>query len=312
MNCYPVVIPTLCRYEYFRRCLLSLERNTLAKKTVVYIILDYPLKEEHWEGYNKIKEFLEKKFDFKKLIIIKREKNFGAYINHESALKDLFKTHNAIIVSEDDNEFSPNFLEYMNTCLEKYENDYSVIAIGGHSLPAKWKTDGNNTIRCKRYCSAWGIGFWKSRENWLSNVNTVQLWNKIKPIKNAIKFFFENPHRRFYELMRFIHKREELKYDSGYSTYMSLFDKYMIYPIISKVRNYGCDGSGQHPIRNTEKEYIDVESRFKIKGNDSVLMRENDIMLRKFFAKKEYGYSKINLLKMIMKYFLIKIGFHKI
>ena len=38
----PVLIPTLNRYEHFKRCLESLERCTWAEKTDVYVALDFP------------------------------------------------------------------------------------------------------------------------------------------------------------------------------------------------------------------------------------------------------------------------------
>ena len=70
-NLAPVTIPTLCRYEHFKRCIESLSRCTLADKTEVYVALDYPAKESHWDGYNKIKDYLlshkEDNLGFKKL-----------------------------------------------------------------------------------------------------------------------------------------------------------------------------------------------------------------------------------------------------
>ena len=48
----PVIIPTLCRFEHFNRCIESLSKCTWAEYTEVYIGLDYPAKESHWGGYN--------------------------------------------------------------------------------------------------------------------------------------------------------------------------------------------------------------------------------------------------------------------
>lgn len=80
-NLAPVTIPTLCRYEHFKRCIESLSRCTLADKTEVYVALDYPAKESHWNGYNKIKDYLlshkEDNLGFKKLIVIQRSRNYG-------------------------------------------------------------------------------------------------------------------------------------------------------------------------------------------------------------------------------------------
>ena len=53
----PVLIPTLCRYEHFKRCIESLSACTGAEHTDVYIGLDYPAKESHRAGYEQIKNF---------------------------------------------------------------------------------------------------------------------------------------------------------------------------------------------------------------------------------------------------------------
>ena len=73
----PVIIPTLCRYDHFKQCIESLSKCTLANKTEIYVGLDYPVKEEHWDGYKKIKSYLDSvgNMGFKKLIVIEREHN---------------------------------------------------------------------------------------------------------------------------------------------------------------------------------------------------------------------------------------------
>ena len=75
----PVSIPTLCRFEHFKRCIESLSRCTWAEYTDVYVALDYPAKESHWEGYKKIKAYLDTcgNMTFKSLNVVIREKNYG-------------------------------------------------------------------------------------------------------------------------------------------------------------------------------------------------------------------------------------------
>ena len=56
MKYAPILIPTLCRADKFRKCIESLKKNKWAKYTAVYIALDYPLNDTHWCGYNEICE----------------------------------------------------------------------------------------------------------------------------------------------------------------------------------------------------------------------------------------------------------------
>ena len=62
MKYAPVIIPTLCRYEKFVQCMESLRKNSWAKYTEIYVAVDYPSKESHWEGYNRICEYLNQDF----------------------------------------------------------------------------------------------------------------------------------------------------------------------------------------------------------------------------------------------------------
>ena len=123
MNYAPVIIPTLCRFEHFKICIESLSNCTWAEYTEVYIGLDYPAKESHWDGYNQINDYLSLcgNLNFKKLHVIKRPYNygFGAKGNLATLKNDILKISDRIIISEDDNIFSPNFLMYINNFFSK-------------------------------------------------------------------------------------------------------------------------------------------------------------------------------------------------
>ena len=74
----PVIIPTLCRFEHFKRCVESLKRCTGAEYTDVYVGVDYPSQESHWEGYQKICNYVSEVTGFRSFNVILRDRNFGA------------------------------------------------------------------------------------------------------------------------------------------------------------------------------------------------------------------------------------------
>lgn len=115
----PVLVPTLCRDQHFIRCIESLKKNIWAENTVIYIALDYPSNENHWSGYNKILNYLGGDFsEFSEFHVIKRNYNFGTLNNVADARNEILKKHDRFIYTDDDCEFSPNFLKYINLCLE--------------------------------------------------------------------------------------------------------------------------------------------------------------------------------------------------
>lgn len=168
----------MCRYEHFKQCIESLAQCDGASETEVYVALDYPAKESHLEGYEKIKTYLEKagNMTFKKLHVHMRERNYGLglYGNSATMREYITERYDRFIISEDDNVFAPNFLLYMNTCLEQYKDDSDVIAVCGYSYPVEWEvSEGATVLKQQINVSTWGVGFWsekyqKMRQN-LSN-----------------------------------------------------------------------------------------------------------------------------------------------
>ncbi len=241
----PVLIPTLDRYEHFRRCVESLSRCAHANKTDLYIALDYPANDSHREGYNKIKEYLNEILGFKSVNIIKRDKNFGATQNFTDASEQIFQKYDRIIFSEDDNEFSPNFLDYINKGLDKFENDPRVIAICGYIYPFEKSINSEYKYFYGKAFSAWGYGSWKNKPLHSEPYSSSELniFLKSRFIKNKIKYYDE---RKLYLIKDYLKYNINPYGDRSVVIDILVNDKYCIFPTLSKVRNYGHDGSGIH------------------------------------------------------------------
>ena len=110
----PIIIPTLNRYEHLKRCVKSLQQNGWAKYTELYISVDYPAKESHWEGYRKVREYLEDGIEgFQKVNLFYQQANLGGRNNIQFLIQTVFELYDICIATEDDNEFSPCFIEFM-------------------------------------------------------------------------------------------------------------------------------------------------------------------------------------------------------
>lgn len=301
----PVIIPTLCRYEHFVRCIESLRGNTWAKYTDVYIGLDYPAKEAHWNGYLKIKEYLQGEFpEFHSFNVIEHTKNVGAGENSKSLLDKCAEEHDRFIYAEDDLEFSPNFLQYMSTALQKYEDDPSVAMVVGYSYPLEWKADPNCTVAKQNFNgSAWGRGFWLSKRERFSRYLS----------KNGLAKDFPNAYRtkRLDRMIDFAVKDYVSICETGWGRkgsflnrtsdvamriFLAVKDQYAVMPLISKVRNHGYDGSGLYCQRiegNETDDYcvdnyafskqpIDESDTFELIEDTSFDMKANRDLLNAF------------------------------
>ncbi len=242
----PVLIPTLNRYDHFRRCVESLSKCTHADKTDLYIALDYPANDSHWDGYNKIKEYLNEVSGFKSVNIIQRDQNYGSIQNIKDAREQVFQRYDRIILSEDDNEFSPNFLDYINKGLMIFEKDKRIYAICASKYPLdnKLNTQTANYFYTKTF-SAWGYGIWRDKyKTDRKNIYAPKdIMNFLKDKKN-IKEVYKMAPNKIWTMLISAYRGKELYGDSIVSLENLRNETICICPTISLVRNHGHDGSG--------------------------------------------------------------------
>ena len=307
MEYAPILIPTLNRYEHLMKCLESLSRCTWADQTEVYVALDYPPSEKYVEGWEKNKEFLESCGDmgFKKLHLIEREENYGTRNpgdkgNLNYLCQEVRKHYDRYIVTEDDNVFSPNFLEYMNKGFDKFEDDDSVISLCAFRWWFPIKEEGNTFFRSNASTTPWGVGYWTKKTE-KKPVLDYKWFRKHLTIKNLIKVYRNNGPafvNAFMELSN-SDKRHARPVDQHQAIYMTLEDKFQIIPVVSLVRNIGLDGSGVSMPQNNEtmKEFYDSiptsnDNHFEFVGtgwecyeyNKQLYIKERNWQNRKYYA----------------------------
>lgn len=244
-NFAPVIIPTLCRYEHFRRCITSLSLCKGADKTDLFIALDYPSKESHWDGYKNICEYVPHILGFKSVNVVKREKNFGPVENSNALRKELLKTYDRYIFSEDDNEFSPNFLEYINKGLEKYKDNPQVMAICGFNYP--FLSDIPNYTKNAmplQFFSAWGVGHWREKSDKVRKECVhKEFVDRLLHSYSLVFHLFRK--KQYITIHRLLFRGDRGTFsDLMWRVYLALNNSFCIFPSISKLRNHGFDGSG--------------------------------------------------------------------
>lgn len=234
----PILIPTLNRYKHFRRCVESLAKCTHADKTELVIGLDYPPAEKYHEGWEKISDYISLITGFKKVTVLRTDTNLGAIANSRRIreyIQDKYKTY---IFSEDDNEFSPCFLDFMNKALEKYKDNPHVFSISGYNQESFYSDDRDVVFIYDN--SAWGQGFWSNREMPKEGYLQIVL---SKP-KNIIKIWKTYP--ILLKLSLSLVRKKKFYGDALYTIKCICEELYQIRPSLSLVRNLGNDGSGLH------------------------------------------------------------------
>lgn len=263
MTYYPIYIPTLNRFNHFKECVKSLAKCTHADKTELVIGLDYPPSEKYEEGHNQIKKYIPTINGFKKVTIFEHKENIGAIANWTMLKEYCFEHYDAAIGTEDDNIFSPCFLDYMNQGLERFKYDEKIVSISGYNHEECYNVTEQSAFRSFDNC-AWGIGFWRTKENKIQQ--TIQNQNYYKELlKSKIKCkkilsAYPNLAKMLLTMVK-----QELSWGDVKRTAFNILTKhYQIKPTLSLVKNMGYDGSGIHCGTNDKisKQIISKEKIF--------------------------------------------------
>lgn len=319
MRYAPIIIPTLNRASHLDRCLESLKNNVGAENTDIYISVDYPPSEKYMEGYEKVKELLENKdlSCFNNAYIFFHEDNLGPVGNSDFLKKKVEDDgYDCYIYTEDDNEFSPNFLLYQNEGLEKFKDNDDVIAVCG-AKDTEWEAKGKNILFSK-LLAAYGVGEWHQKSRKIQN-NAVNIIVPKRVYGPKVMFNLLKHNAGLFNLYVmqilctdkgfFWPEENKLRWcDSTYSIYMHLSDAVCIAPAIAKSRTWGNDGSGVNMLKNDidpEKECpLDTEKSFKYDCVDDMqFYQENYPLGNKYLSK---GQTK-NTIKAVLCYCIIII-----
>ena len=158
MSLAPIALFVYNRLEHLEKTINALQNNILALDSELYIFSDGAKDEKSSEQVNKIRKYIKTISEFKKIIVIEREKNLGLANSIISGVTEVINKYGKIIVLEDDMVTSRYFLKYMNEALEYYENEDRVISIHGYIYPVKKELP--NTFFMKG-ADCWGWATWK-------------------------------------------------------------------------------------------------------------------------------------------------------
>lgn len=238
----PIIIPTLCRFDHFKRCIESLAANKIALETELYIGLDYPPSKKYEEGWRKIKDYIPTISGFKNVVTLEATTNLTAQGNIEVLKKHIRQQgYDSYIFTEDDNVFSPNFLEYANWGLKEFENDNSIFAVVGFK---RVNVDflKNNVYKYPRYV-AWGFATWFNR---VDKIDEFKDFDKLRQMVKSwpLSIVFTKKVYTAVSIMRMIKNQYIL--EDTLPSLLPLEERFCIYPKVSMVRNEGFDGTGLH------------------------------------------------------------------
>lgn len=281
MKCAPIIIPTLNRVSHLKRCIDSLSVSKYASETDLFISVDFPPTEKYIEGYEKVKRYLEEStLPFKNVKVFYQKENLGTIKNMEYLKSVVSEVSNEFIFTEDDNEFSQNFLEYVNKGLEEFASNRSVIAVCGFK-DTSWIDDGNNVIASKIF-PAYGYGMWFDKERALvQGIEQVLLCKDTFKLSNMVRFYKRNKCLFALYIKQVVLSNERPYWDgeslalcdTNVSIYLHLSEHVCIVPTVGKSRTWGNDGSG---VNMSVIEGLNPEKKWPLDQADEFVYETKD------------------------------------
>ena len=242
MNFAPIVLFVYNRPEHTKRTIESLQKNTGAGESILYIYSD-GAKGNSVDAVEKVRQYIGSITGFKKVEIILREQNMGLAASVIAGVTEVITRHGKVIVMEDDIEVTPHFLSYMNEALQRYANSSRVFAVTGFSYFPKGTRKLPETYFAK-LTESWTWATWKEK------------WDYFDPEARGWKELLDNPDlcREFnddnsFNFSGMLYRQMHQDIDSWavrWAYTMFIQNGLTLYVNKSLCRNIGFDGTGVH------------------------------------------------------------------
>jgi len=240
----PIIVSVYDRYAHFKRCIESLQKNSIASESILYVVSDAAYKNEHADSILKVREIANHITGFKEVRNIFREKNLGATKSVLPIIKEALDTYGSFIFLEDDIVVSTDFLQYMNDGLDYYKEDPRIMAVCGFKAMFDLPKSYDKDVYFYPCNSPWGFASWK--EKW--NTVNQDYFDRYSELKKDPKKYKEFTSIGFYikGILQADSRKEIVAGDLR--VYYHMFQNHMcsVFPVVSKTQNWGFDGTGEH------------------------------------------------------------------
>lgn len=293
----PVSIITYTRIDHLIKVIEALRDNYLSNETIVYIFSDAPRQGDE-KKVATLRSYLKTINYFKKLVVVEQEKN-----DIDKNFKDFFQVplakHGKVILMEDDIVVSKNFLNYMNTALDEYEDDKRIFAISGYTPNVDYSVLKEDVYLSKDF-SAWGFGIWANR-NIGSVLAKLDYYSSIK--KNpTVRKLVNSLHPYTMEVLEAVEEKRDNPGDHKMSAHLYLNGLFTVKPKKSLTKNIGFDGSGLHcGVSNHFDTILEDDFLPKITKNIQYDIKNDKKLFNYYFPRTKTKKIKI-LFKNFLKY----------
>lgn len=279
----PIALFVYNRPVHTRRTVEALLKNKPAAECDLFVFSDAAKRPEDAETVRRVREYIRTITGFKSITIVERDRNWGLANSITGGVTSVVNQYGRVIVLEDDLVTSTYFLEYMNTALERYQEEDRVMQVSGHVFPTRVHAETDAVFL--PMTTSWGWATW------------ARAWKHFDPkstgygqLKGDAKL-----RKRFnldgaYDYFSMLEAQLAGRVDSwAIRWYLSVFlrEGLVLFPRMSLVENTGFDGSGTH-TSGPAAEPISME--FKVVAYPEVATNEVALgQVRDYFISLSRG-----------------------
>lgn len=261
----PVVVFAYNRPVHLQRTLDALAVCRLAGKTEVYAFADGPRNEAAVAKVAEVRAVLTREAEqtrFAGFHVDAATANRGLANSIIRGVGSVIERHGRAIVLEDDLLVAPDFLEFINDCLEYYAEDPSVGAVTGfcplQEMPASHQGDVFMAMRNSSQGWATWARVWKDVD-W-----SAKGMERMEHEWSLRRDFNREGNDRYDRLRRQLAGRiDSWSIRFGLSLYLRGLGT--VYPAVNRIANIGYDGSGIHSGTGTPKNENIAESAYMLR-----------------------------------------------
>jgi hypothetical protein len=237
----PIVVFCYNRPQHLRQTFEALRSNALAAQSTLIVFSDGARHLADEALVKEVRAVIAEQKGFQDIQVHASPANKGLARSVIEGVSEVIGTYGKVIVLEDDMLCTSDFLDYINAALTTYQDRKDIFSVTGYTpplaLPAGYKED----VYLAPRASSWGWGTWQDR--WQQADWQVKNFAQIKSSNQEIA----NLNRGGNDLWPMLVKQQRGVIDSWairWTFAQAQHHAYGLYPVRSKIRNIGTDGSG--------------------------------------------------------------------
>lgn len=264
----PVILFAYKRPVELAATLQALQANYLASQSDLYIFVDAPKRPDDAAKVAQVHRLLDDFTGFRTIHRDYAETNIGCANSIIRGVSQVLAKHPSAIIVEDDIVTAPNFLDFMNQGLARYEKNRRVYSVAGYTLPFQQPANYPFDAYLIPRHSPWGWGTWTDR--WQSVDWDMTDYPEFTRDRQQQKAFMQGGS----DLLGMLRDQMEGRADAWDIRFC--YNRFKeggltVYPTLSKVQNIGFTADATHTnIYNRYKTTLDDSAQRTFSWPDQV------------------------------------------